>query len=131
MGAYPTKLLTSRLMAPAWKVPRLYHLGWLEAVTTATRPDESEGWFNETVTIQLWGKEKPGEEFYAWFEFDLPAYTDRLVVPCDFINTYGFPDLVSIPAGCEVIAVHSPLNSGTAYTFGPPRLTVQPHGTYL
>ena len=125
-----TALTEAELLSPAWKVTRVFHCGWVELVMTATKPpDTSSPAFVEAVTVQMWIRERPDGPWAAVFSAIVPAGVTRRVVGCNFVNDFGFPSLLRFPVGAEVIAVHSPLSG--SYAWGPPTLTVQPHGTFL
>ncbi len=133
----PTKMTGGQLLLPVWKPERVFNLAAVEVNIEDTEvgdTPQSGRTYTNTVTVQLWMAETKDSSYECVAEVQLPAGEYRAFAMADYINAFGFEEVVRIPATAQVVAVTDALNiqvtdGGDWKT--KPQIDLKVHGTFL
>ena len=136
MSTLPTKIIGGQLFLPVWKPERVFNLSAIEVNIEDTEvgdTPESGRTYTDVVTVQLWSADTKESPYVCVAEVRLNPGSHRGFAFADYINDFGFEEIVRLPAPAQVLVVSDAFNvaaSGTDETTKP-QIDLKPLGTFL
>ena len=136
MSTLPTKIVGGQLFLPVWKPERVFNLSAIEVNiedTDVGDTPESGRTYTDVVTVQLWSADTKESPYVCVAEVRLNPGSHRSFAFANYINDFGFEEVVRLPATAQVVVVSDAFNvaaSGTDETTKP-QIDLKPLGTFL
>ena len=136
MSTLPVKIMGGQLFLPVWKPERVFNLSAIEVNiedTDVGDTPESGRTYTDVVTVQLWSADTKESPYVCVAEVRLNPGSHRSFAFANYINDFGFEEVVRLPATAQVVVVSDAFNveaSGTDETTKP-QIDLKPLGTFL
>ena len=136
MSTLPVKIVGGQLFLPVWKPERVFNLSAIEVNIEDTEvgdTPESGRTYTGIVTVQLWCADTKESPYVCVAEVRLNPGSHRSFAFANYINDFGFEEVVRLPATAQVVVVSDAFNvaaSGTDETTKP-QIDLKPLGTFL
>ena len=136
MSTLPVKIVGGQLFLPVWKPERVFNLAGIEVNIEDTEvgdTPESGRTYTDVVTVQLWSADTKESPYVCVAEVRLNPGSHRSFAFANYINDFGFEEVVRLPATAQVVVVSDAFNvaaSGTDETTKP-QIDLKPLGTFL
>lgn len=137
----PAKIVGGYLALPVWKPERVFNLARLEVNIEDDIPgdDPKAGrTYVAPVTTQMWVAETDEDPYVCVGEVVLEPGEYRASASCEFVNGFGFDDVVRIPSTAKVVVVTDAVWIDVTLSPDPdinvdskPQVDLKPLGTFL
>ena len=136
MSTLPVKIMGGQLFLPVWKPERVFNLSAIEVNIEDTEvgdTPESGRTYVDVVTVQLWSADTKESPYVCVAEVRLNPGSHRGFAFANYINDFGFEEVVRLPATAQVVVVSDAFNVAASGTdeMTKPQIDLKPLGTFL